>query len=86
MVRIELDVFEQKDILEYLQYALEQKELNKPVPNPNLKGGGSKFDTTNYDVQRIKQLMKQISNPKSRVNIYKSANLETQVSRENSGS
>lgn len=82
MVKVELDVFEQKDILEYLQYALEQKELNRPAQNPNLKGGGSKFDTTNYDIQRIKQLMKQIENPKSRVNIYKSAKIETKISRE----
>lgn len=82
MIRVELDAFEQKDILEYLKYAIEQKEKNRPEPNYNLRGGSARFDTTTYDIMRIQQLMKQIESPRSRTNIYKSAKYEDYISRE----
>lgn len=79
MVRIELDTYEQGSLVEYLKYAIEQKELNRPKPRPN---GGMKFDTTDYDINRIKQLIEQIERPKSRTNIYKPIKYTEYVSRE----
>lgn len=68
MINIELDPYEQKDIIEYLKYAQEQKVLNKPKPNPNVKGGSMRFDTTNYDVDRIDYLIKKIETKKLHTN------------------
>ena len=73
MIRVELDPYEQKDLIEYLKYAINQKEINRPPKTPHLKGGGAKFDTTNYDVMRIEHLIDQIENPRSRMDIYKPA-------------
>lgn len=81
MIRIELDTYEQKDLLDYLKYAIEQKEKNRPEPNPYLKGGSARFDTTNYDIMRIEQLMRQIERPRSRVSVYKSAQYDDCVSK-----
>ena len=83
MVRVELDPYERGSLIEYLKYAKEQKELNRPKHNPNLKGGGMKFDTTDYDISRIEHLIEQIENPQSRTNIYKPAQYTEYVSREN---
>lgn len=73
MIRLELDPYEQKDLIEYLKYAINQKEINRPPKNPHLKGGGAKFDTTNYDIMRIEYLINQIENPHSKTHIYKPA-------------
>ena len=81
MIRIELDTFEQKDLLEYLNYAMEQKEINRPVSITSIRGGSSRFDTTTYDIMRISQLIEQIKNPHSRTNVYKSATYEDYISR-----
>lgn len=82
MIRIELDPFEQKDLIEYLKYAINQKELNRPEPNHHLKGGGAKFDTTNYDIMRMEYLIDEIQNPREKMNIYKSTSYDTYLSRE----
>ena len=67
MIRIELDAFEKKDLIEYLKYAINQKKLNKPKQEYI----GMKFDTTNYDIQRIEHLIEEIKNPKAKTNVYK---------------
>lgn len=82
MIRIELDPFEQKDLITYLKYAIEQKELNRPKPSPHLKGGGMKFDTTNYDIMRLEYLINEIENPTSKVNIYKPTQYDRYLTRE----
>lgn len=84
MIRIELDPYEQRDLIECLKYAIDQKELNRPKENPHLKGGGMKFDTTTYDIQRIEQLINQIENPHSRINLYKPYSYDKHISRKES--
>lgn len=82
MIKIELDPYEQKDLIEYLKYAIDQKELNRPKPSPHLNGGGMKFDTTNYDIMRLEHLINEIENPTSKVNIYKPTQYDSYLTRE----
>lgn len=67
MVRIELEPLEQKDLLEMLDYALDQKILNRPINK-----GSYKWDDTNYWKIRINQL-KQKLNGMNTNSIYKSS-------------
>ena len=69
MVRLEISPLDQKDILEMLDYAKEQKQLNRPV----LKGS-NKWDDTQYWVERIEYLKKVIlGKVKNNTSIYKSS-------------
>ena len=69
MVRLEISPLDQKDILEMLDYAKEQKQLNRPV----LKGT-NKWDDTQYWVERIEYLKKVIlGKVKNDTSIYKSS-------------
>ena len=52
MIRVELSPFEKRDLIEYLRYAINQKEINKPD-----YGNLRRFDTTDYDIMRIEQLI-----------------------------
>ena len=82
MIRIELDPYEHKDLVTYLKYAIEQKELNRPKPIPQLRGGSMKFDTTNYDIMRLEHLINEIENPTSKVNICKPTQYNRYLTRE----
>ena len=66
MIKIELEPLEHKDIITYLKYAQVQKETNKPTNNIY-----TKFDSTNYDINRIEQLIEVLETKESRMNIYK---------------
>lgn len=68
MVRIELEPLEQKDILEMLDYALEQKRLNRPINK-----GSNKWDDTKYWEIRISQLKALINGKNIRNGIYSSS-------------
>lgn len=69
MVKLEINPLEQKDILEMLDYAKEQKQLNRPV----LKGS-NRWDDTKYWVERIEYLKKVIlGKAKNDTSIYKSS-------------
>lgn len=64
MVRVELEPLEHKDIIEYLKYALNKKQ--------NIEEEHSiKFDTTKYDVERIKFLINILTNIKDRTFLNK---------------
>lgn len=65
MIRIELEPLEQKDIIDYLQYALDQKEKNKYEEREY------KFNTTNYDIDRIAFLIDTLSKNKDRTILNK---------------
>ena len=67
MTKIELSPFDQKDILELLDYAKNQKIHNRPT----LKGT-QKWDDTNYWIERIEYLKKVINGKVRQPNIYKS--------------
>lgn len=68
MVRIEISPFDQKDILEMLEYAKMQKKINRPV----LKGT-QKWDDTEYWVMRIDQLKEVVMGKKVQETIYRSS-------------
>lgn len=72
MIRVELSPFEKRDLIEYLRYAINQKEINKPD-----YGDLRRFDTTDYDIMRIEQLIDIIENPERKINIYKPVASET---------
>ena len=56
MVTVKLTVYEQSDLLRYLEYAKEQKEINQPL----VKEGQKKFDDTRYDLHRINILIERV--------------------------
>lgn len=64
MVRIELEPLEQKDIIEYLKYALDKKQGKEEVHY-------TKFNMTNYDIQRIEFLINILTNVKDRTILNK---------------
>lgn len=68
MVRIELEPLEQKDLFELLDYAREQKILNRPV----VKKGSYKWDDTNYWINRIDQLKESLTHRED-AGIYRSS-------------
>ena len=63
MVRIELEPLEHKDIIDYLKYALEKKRINEDQ--------NKRFDTTNYDIQRLEFLINILTNIKDRTVLNK---------------
>ena len=64
MVKIELEPLEHKDIIEYLKYALDRKQ-NKEEERC------LKFDTTKYDIHRIKFLIDILSKNRDRTILNK---------------
>lgn len=81
MINIELDAYEKEDIITYLKYAKEQKELNRPILNFN-KGGGSKFDSTDYDINRINQLIVAMDRKGSRINLSKNVDFRDYIPKD----
>ena len=55
MIKLEINPLDQKDIIELLDYAKEQKKLNKPVLR-----GSQRWDDTKYWNYRIEYLKKVI--------------------------
>jgi hypothetical protein len=55
MIKLEINPLDQKDIIELLDYAKEQKNLNKPVLR-----GSQRWDDTKYWNYRIEYLKKVI--------------------------
>ena len=68
MIKLEINPLDQKDIIELLDYAKEQKNLNKPV----LKGS-QRWDDTKYWEIRISQLKAIINGKNIRNGIYSSS-------------
>ena len=67
---IELNAYEKKDLIEALEYAKEQKLINKP--EIEIRGRQTrKFDTTEYDVSRIQNLIDIIKSKKERISLNK---------------
>lgn len=68
MIRLEINPLDQRDVVELLDYAKEQKLNNRPV----LKGS-QRWDDTNYWVNRIEYLKKVILGKiNTNTSIYKS--------------
>ena len=70
METIQLNAYEKKDLIEYLKYAKEQKELNRKkvvVTSRQTK----KFNTTDYDIQRIDYLLDIIGYSRERISLKK---------------
>ena len=69
MIKLEINPLVQKDIIELLDYAKEQKKLNKPI----LKGS-QRWDDTKYWNYRIEYLKKVILGEITyRTQVYKSS-------------
>ena len=69
MIKLEINPLDQKDIIELLDYAKEQKKLNKPVLR-----GSQRWDDTKYWNYRIEYLKKVILGEiKYRTQVYKSS-------------
>lgn len=69
MIRLEINPLDQKDIIELLDYAKEQKNLNKPVLR-----GSQRWDDTKYWNYRIEYLKKVILGEITyRTQVYKSS-------------
>ena len=69
MIKLEINPLDQKDIIELLDYAKEQKKLNKPI----LKGS-QRWDDTKYWNYRIEYLKKVILGEITyRTQVYKSS-------------
>lgn len=81
MINIELDAYEKEDIIAYLTYAKKQKELNRPAPSFT-KGGGSKFDSTDYDINRINQLIVAMDRKGSRINLSKNVDFREYITND----
>lgn len=79
MIRIELEPLEQKDIIEYLKYALVQKEKNMYEEREY------KFNTSKYDIDRIAFLIDTLSNNKDRTILNKKNVSEGNVYRGSTG-
>lgn len=70
MIRIELSPFDEKDILELLDYAKEMKEQHRPQK----KGKGHDgWDDTDYWLMRIEQLKEIIKSRNINDNLYGSS-------------
>lgn len=70
MIRIELSPFDEKDILELLDYAKEMKEQRRPEK----KGKGHDgWDDTDYWLMRIEQLKEIIKSRNINDNLYGSS-------------
>ena len=70
MIRIELSPFDEKDILELLDYAKEMKEEHRPEK----KGKGHDgWDDTDYWLMRIEQLKEIIKSRNINDNLYGSS-------------
>lgn len=67
MIRIEMSPYDQKDILELLDYAKEQKIINKPILR-----GSQKWDDSGYWEFRVEHLKKVIEGKVHNESIYKS--------------
>lgn len=69
MIKLEINPLDQKDIIELLDYAKEQKNLNKPVLR-----GSQRWDDTKYWNYRIEHLKKVILGEITyRTQVYKSS-------------
>lgn len=69
MIKLEINPLDQKDIIELLDYAKEQKNLNKPVLR-----GSQRWDDTKYWNYRIEYLKKVILGEITyRTQVYKSS-------------
>lgn len=69
MIKLEINPLDQKDIIELLDYAKEQKNLNKPVLR-----GSQRWDDTKYWNHRIEYLKKVILGEITyRTQVYKSS-------------
>ena len=69
MIKLEINPLDQKDIIELLDYAKEQKKLNKPVLR-----GSQRWDDTKYWNYRIEYLKKVILGEITyRTQVYKSS-------------
>lgn len=69
MIKLEINPLDQKDIIELLDYAKEQKSLNKPVLR-----GSQRWDDTKYWNYRIEYLKKVILGEITyRTQVYKSS-------------
>ena len=69
MIKLEINPLDQKDIIELLNYAKEQKNLNKPVLR-----GSQRWDDTKYWNYRIEYLKKVILGEITyRTQVYKSS-------------
>lgn len=69
MIKLEINPLDQKDIIELLDYAKEQKKLNKPVLR-----GSQRWDDTKYWNYRIEHLKKVILGEITyRTQVYKSS-------------
>ena len=69
MIKLEINPLDQKDIIELLDYAKEQKNSNKPVLR-----GSQKWDDTKYWNYRIEYLKKVILGEITyRTQVYKSS-------------
>ena len=70
METIQLSIYEKKDLVEILKYAKEQKQKNKPIINIMSKQT-RKFDTTDYDIGRIDNLLEILKSKKERITLKK---------------
>ena len=68
MIKLEISPLDQKDIIELLDYAKEQKNLNKPI----LKGS-HKWDDTKYWDYRIEYLKQVMQGKIFKASIYRSS-------------
>lgn len=69
MIKLEINPLDQKDIIELLDYAKEQKNLNKPVLR-----GSQRWDDTKYWNYKIEYLKKVILGEITyRTQVYKSS-------------
>ncbi len=72
MVKIELEPLEHKDIIDYLKYAIEQKQIgNVKKDYRGMPDSTRKFNTTKYDIDRIKFLIKVLSSKNDRTILNK---------------
>lgn len=56
MVTINCTQYEKNEFIRYLEYAKEQKNLNRTMKKKN-----DKFDTTDYDIERINVLISRVN-------------------------
>lgn len=78
-MEINISPFDQKDILELLDYAKEMKEEHRP---PSKTGRGSMWDDTNYWVMRIEQLKQLIKGRNVGTSLYRSTLPEAEPPQE----
>ena len=56
MATINCTEYEKNEFIRILEYAREQKRINRPAKSRNLK-----FDTTDYDIERINVLIGRVN-------------------------